>query len=132
MSRARSPIAATLAVVAFSGVLAAQKPDRTTPPKTGPRPALKLPPIAKQTLSNGLAVWLIEQHEVPLAQLNLIVKSGSAADPAGKYGIASMTAAMLDEGAGGRSALELRAREGRPLHDVCHERERVTEAGDGH
>src|SRR5690606_8569241 len=29
------------------------------------------------------------------------------ADPAGKYGVASMTANMLDEGAGSRSALEL-------------------------
>ena len=78
-----------------------------TPPKPGPRPGLKLPPIQKQTLSNGLAVWLVEQHEVPIVQLNLIVRAGSAADPAGKYGVGSMTAAMLDEGAGGKSALEL-------------------------
>jgi zinc protease len=95
------------AIVAVSGTLAAQKPDRSTPPKPGPPPALKLPPIQKQTLSNGLAVWVVEQHEVPLAQINVIVKAGSAADPSGKYGVASMTAAMLDEGAGGKSALEL-------------------------
>jgi zinc protease len=84
-----------------------QKPDRSAPPKPGAPPALKLPPIAKQKLSNGLAVWVVEQHEVPLAQVNLIVKAGSGADPAGKYGVGSMTAAMLDEGAGTRSALEL-------------------------
>ena len=75
--------------------------------KPGPPPALKLPPIQKQKLSNGLAVWIVEQHEVPLAQVNLIVRAGSAADPAGKFGVASMTANMLDEGAGGKSALEL-------------------------
>ena len=80
--------------------VAQQKPDRATPPKPGPPPALKLPPIQKQKLSNGLAVWIVEQHEVPLAQVNLIVRAGSAADPAGKFGVASMTAAMLDEGAG--------------------------------
>jgi zinc protease len=85
----------------------AQKPDRTNPPKPGAPPALKLPPIQKQKLSNGLAVWIVEQHEVPLAQINLIVRAGSAVDPAGKFGIASMTANMLDEGAGGKSALEL-------------------------
>jgi zinc protease len=108
MSRtARTLIATPLAIAAVCGTLAAQKPDRSTPPKPGPRPALKLPPIQKQTLSNGLAVWVVEQHEVPLVQINLIVKAGSAADPAGKYGIGSMTAAMLDEGAGTRSALEL-------------------------
>ena len=58
-------------------------------------------------LSNGLPVWLIESHEVPLAQVNLLVHAGSADDPAGKFGTASLTAAMLDEGAGSRSALEL-------------------------
>lgn len=82
-------------------------PNRTTPPKAGPPPTLTLPPIQKQKLSNGLAVWLVEQHEVPVAQVNLIVGSGSSADPAGRLGTASLTAAMLDEGAGTRGALEL-------------------------
>lgn len=87
--------------------LSAQKPDRSTPPKPGAPPALKLPPVQKHTLSNGLSVWIIEQHEVPLVQANMIIRAGSAADPAGKYGVASMTANMLDEGAGDKSALEL-------------------------
>jgi zinc protease len=90
-----------------AGLLAQQKPDRSAPPRVGPPPALKLPAIQKQELSNGLAVWIVEQHEVPLAQLNLLVRAGSAVDPSGKFGVASMTAAMLDEGAGKRSALEL-------------------------
>jgi predicted Zn-dependent peptidase len=85
----------------------AQKPDRSQPPKPAAPPALKLPPIQKQKLANGLAVWIVEQHEVPLVQVNLIVRAGSATDPAGKFGLASMTAAMLDEGAGGKAALDL-------------------------
>lgn len=86
---------------------AQQKPDRSAPPKPGAPPALKLPAVQKHKLSNGLAVWIVEQHEVPLVQLNLILRAGSAVDPHGKFGVASMTAAMLDEGAGTRSALEL-------------------------
>jgi predicted Zn-dependent peptidase len=58
-------------------------------------------------LSNGLPVWLIETHEVPLVQVNLLVRAGSGDDPPGQLGIASLTAAMLDEGAGARNALEL-------------------------
>ncbi|HEX8028653.1 MAG TPA: insulinase family protein, partial [Vicinamibacterales bacterium] len=85
----------------------AQAPDRSKPPALGPAPSLKLPAIQKQKLSNGLAVWIVEHHEVPLAQINLIVRSGSAADPIGKYGVGSLAAAMLDEGAGTRSSLEL-------------------------
>lgn len=100
-------LAIALAVALFAGAAGAQKPDRSTPPKPGAPPALKLPPIQKQKLVNGLAVWIVEQHEVPLAQINLIVKAGSGADPTGKFGVASMTANMLDEGAGGKSALEL-------------------------
>src|SRR5207248_1800778 len=46
-------------------------------------------------------------HKVPVAQVNLLVLSGTADDPPGKYGIGSFTAAMLEEGAGSRSALEI-------------------------
>jgi predicted Zn-dependent peptidase len=95
------------AIGVSGGLTAQQRPDRSKPPLPAAPPALKLPPIQKHTLSNGLAVRLIEQHEVPLVQINLIVRAGSATDPAGKYGVASMTAAMLDEGAGGRPALDL-------------------------
>ena len=96
-----------LLVAAMAGTAAAQKPDRARPPAIGPAPSLKLPAIQKQKLSNGLAVWIVEHHEVPLAQVNLIVRSGSAADPIGKFGVGSLAAAMLDEGAGSRSSLDL-------------------------
>jgi predicted Zn-dependent peptidase len=99
-------IAAALAC-GISLAVSTQEPDRSAPPKPGQPPSLKLPPIQKQTLANGLPVWLVELHEVPVAQVNLLIKSGSTADPAGKFGLASFTAAMLDEGAGSRSALEL-------------------------
>src|SRR5688572_867848 len=96
-----------LVIVAVAPFAYAQAPDRSKPPAIGPAPSLKMPAIQKQKLSNGLAVWIVEHHEVPLAQINMIVRSGSAADPIGKYGVGSLAAAMLDEGAGSRSALEL-------------------------
>ena len=101
------PALAGLVSLVASVTLVAQQPDRKQPPPLGPAPSLKLPAIQKQRLSNGLAVWIVEHHEVPLAQINLIVRSGSAADPIGKYGVGSLTAAMLDEGAGTRSSLDL-------------------------
>ncbi|MFN2447210.1 MAG: M16 family metallopeptidase [Vicinamibacterales bacterium] len=106
MKRGQAPLFALL-VMGAALTSAAQGPDRSVPPKTGEPPALKLPQIEKLALSNGLPVWLVEHHEVPLAQVNLIVKSGSAADPTGKFGVGSFAAAMLDEGAGTRSALEV-------------------------
>jgi predicted Zn-dependent peptidase len=94
-------------VMIATASLYAQAPDRSKPPALGPAPALKLPRVEKQQLSNGLPVWVVERHEVPVVQVNLVVQSGSSEDPAGKYGVASLTAAMLMEGAGARSSLEL-------------------------
>ena len=89
----------------FSVAVVAQ--DRTRPPDLGPAPQLDLPAIQKRTLSNGLPVWIVERHEVPIVQVNLVVLTGSGDDPADKYGLAGLTAAMLDEGAGSRSALDI-------------------------
>jgi zinc protease len=99
-------VAAVLALCVAT-VGAQQAPDRSKPPALGPAPALNLPAIQKRALSNGLAVWFVEAHEVPLVQVNLLVLAGSADDPAGKFGVASLTATMLDEGAGARSALQI-------------------------
>lgn len=81
--------------------------DRSKAPELGPPPILKLPAIQHLKLSNGLPVVLMEKHELPLVQINLLLKAGSAMEPAGKTGLASLTTAMLDEGAGGRTALQL-------------------------
>ena len=96
-----------LALLLTVPVLAQQPPDRSKPPALGPVPALKLPPLEKRTLSNGLQVWIMGIHKVPTVHLQLAVRTGIAADPPRKFGLASLTAAMLDEGAGGRSALDI-------------------------
>jgi predicted Zn-dependent peptidase len=83
------------------------RPDRSHAPALGPAPQLKIPPIQKLALANGLPVWIVEQHEVPLVQVNLVIHAGSGDDPANAFGLASFTAAMLDEGAGTRSALQI-------------------------
>lgn len=88
-------------------LIAQQKADRTRPPELGPPAALKLPPIQRFALSNGMPVVLMEKHNVPLVQINLIVNGGSAMDPSGKNGLASLMADMMDEGAGTRNALQL-------------------------
>ena len=87
--------------------ISAQAPDRSHPPQPGPPATLKLPAIQKQKLSNGLPVWIVELHDVPVAQVNLVVFSGTANDPPGKYGVASLAAALLEEGAGSRTALQI-------------------------
>jgi predicted Zn-dependent peptidase len=70
---------------------------------------LKLPPYKKLKLGNGMRVLLMEQHEVPVISFNLIVTAGSVADPAGKEGLASVTAELLRKGTKTRTADQLSA-----------------------
>ena len=102
---------AALAIAAVgagvSAATAAEGPDRSRPPVMGPPPSPAIPPVHERTLSNGLPVWVVEMHEVPVVQIALVVQVGSAEDPSGHFGLASLTASMLDEGAGTRSALEI-------------------------
>jgi predicted Zn-dependent peptidase len=97
----------TLAVLVPALAAAQPAADRSQPPSLGPQARLTLPAVEKRELANGLDVWLVESSEVPLVQINLVVHAGSGDDPAGEFGLASLTAAMLDEGAGARSALEI-------------------------
>jgi zinc protease len=77
---------------------------RNDPPKPGaPRP-LHLPTPESATLANGLTVILNQRTELPVVAADLVVKSGGAANPPEKPGLASFTAAMLDEGTASRSA----------------------------
>ena len=74
-------------------------------PKADPK--FTLPAIQRRRLSNGLEVVIVEHHELPVVTMNLVVKSGSAADPQNRAGLASLTADLLDEGTKKRSALEI-------------------------
>jgi zinc protease len=97
---------ALVLALAHSSVVG-QEPDRSVPPPAGPVPLFTIPPVVHFTLSNGLSVVLLEKHQVPIVQINLLVRAGSVMDPAGKAGLANMTASMMMEGAGTRSALAL-------------------------
>jgi zinc protease len=69
------------------------------------------PPVPETwRLSNGIRVWHLQQGPTPLVSLSFVLLRGSATDPAGQAGLTELTADMLDEGAAGRSALEISKR----------------------
>jgi zinc protease len=76
-------------------------------PKPGPEPRLVLPKVERHRLSNGLEVFLVRHAELPVVNMNLIIKSGAASDPEKLPGAASLTADLLDEGTKTRNALEI-------------------------
>ena len=81
--------------------------DLTKPPTLGAPPALTPPQISTRELSNGLKIVVLEQHELPLVDVLLQVRSGGESDPAGKMGMAALVAAMLTEGTTNRTALQI-------------------------
>lgn len=92
-------------LAAVPGTVAAQAPGSTVPPPLGMPTPLALPAMVERTLPNGLRLVLVEQRELPVVDLALVVRTGSEADPRGREGLATLTANLLDEGAGGRDAL---------------------------
>ncbi len=56
--------------------------------------------IDRVTSSAGIEAWFVEDHVLPVVAIRFAFPGGAALDPAGKGGLATMTAGLLDEGAG--------------------------------
>ena len=80
---------------------------RGTMPKGATAKVVQLPTPESATLSNGLTILLNERRGLPLVAAAVVLRSGSDANPLDKPGLASFTAAMLDEGTATRNALQL-------------------------
>ena len=91
----------------------AQPVDGRAADPLGARPALPPPPPFAPPVPvaykrpNGMTVWLLERHTLPIVSVEIVVPAGAASDPEGKGGLALATANMLDEGAGTRGALDI-------------------------
>jgi zinc protease len=85
----------------------ADEPWRAQAPKPGPARRLQLATPQSVQLGNGLTVILSERRGLPVVAANLVVRTGSDANPTDRPGLANFTAAMLDEGTTTRTALEI-------------------------
>lgn len=101
-------LAALVISLANMIVLAQQSLDRTKVPPPGPTPVLRVPAWTRTQLANGATLIVSERHTLPLVSFNITFVGGSNQfEPAGKLGVAAMTASMLDEGTKTRSGDEL-------------------------
>jgi len=66
--------------------------------KFPPLPAVKIPEPVEFTLSNGMKVFLLEDHELPLVSGSALVRTGNLFDPATKRGLAGLTGEVLRSG----------------------------------
>jgi predicted Zn-dependent peptidase len=66
--------------------------------KYPPLPELKIPKVEETTLSNGLKIYLLESHELPLVRGLALVRTGNLFDPADKVGLATVTGSLIRSG----------------------------------
>lgn len=79
--------------------------DRKKMPAVGDPAGIRLPPLKRFTLGNGIEVLLAERHEVPLVNIALLFPWGTRDQP--EAGEMEMLLGMLGEGAAGLSAEQL-------------------------
>lgn len=80
----------------------------TTDPRTMTfAPVEFTPPEPERlVLENGMVVYLLEDHELPLITITATIRTGSWLDSPDKVGLASLTGAVMRTGGGGRFSAE--------------------------
>lgn len=64
-------------------------------------------PVQSWTTAQGTRVYFIETHALPIVDVQVLFLAGSAFDPADKPGLASLTASLMDQGAGSRNEQQI-------------------------
>ena len=90
-------------------------------PGPTPAPAVQLPQIQRFQLPNGLPVFLVQSHGLPVVTASLVSRYGSAQDPAGRPGLASFVASAMQQGAGKQDADAIAARVAKPGRRPDHQ-----------
>ena len=80
--------------------------DRSEP-AFGELPLFKSPEIWTSSLSNGMAVYGMENNEVPLVQFDITIPGGQLLDPKGKEGVASLFASLMMQGTANQTPADL-------------------------
>lgn len=88
-------------------------PVQNTEDALGEKPQLseaipfKAPEPQVYQTAQGMTVWLIERHNLPIVSFSLSIPTGAADDLPSKGGLAYISAGMMDEGAGDRDAVQI-------------------------
>lgn len=59
---------------------------------------IKVPEVKRVTLANGMRLFLLEDHELPLIRVSARIRVGSIYEPADKIGLAAITGTVMRTG----------------------------------
>jgi len=83
--------------------------DRSVEPPYGESPDVKVPEVWETSLSSGMEVYGIENHEVPLVQFRMNVRGGLLLENAEKVGVSNLLAQLMMKGTKTKTTGELEA-----------------------
>jgi zinc protease len=96
LSLAMVPMAALLAVSSARGQ-AVSPADIEYPPLR----SVEIPQAERVEMSNGIVVFLLEDHQLPLIDVSVRIRTGSRYEPSDMVGLASMTGTVMRTGGAG-------------------------------
>lgn len=91
-------VLAFLAVLLFVYPAIAETPKHYTDLKFSPPPEVRIPKHTRFQLQNGIIVYLMEDHELPLVRGTALVRTGDRFEPANQVGLAELTGAVMRSG----------------------------------
>jgi len=84
-----------LATLTAAAALAADTLPRIDTLKFPPMREVKIPNVTTFRLPNGMRVYMLENHELPLVSGTALVRTGNLFDPPDKVGLASLTGTVF-------------------------------------
>lgn len=101
-------LAATLLLQPAAPLQALAASAQAKPQAKSQAQAPKAIPVPQEfRLANGLKVLLVERHDLPLVQVQVVFRAGRLFEPASKAGVANLTANLLTKGTASRTATQI-------------------------
>lgn len=80
--------------------------DRTKAPRPRPAGRISFPKYFKHDYRNGLRIFVVENHQLPIVSIGVVLRSGAAYD-AGLPGLSSVVCELVTKGTRKRSATQI-------------------------
>jgi len=98
--RARLASVAVVVLLMMQSLVGLAADQASGDPRTMRFPTVdfKPPDADRVVLDNGMVVYLLEDHELPLVTVNATLRTGSWLDPADKVGLAGLTGSVMRTG----------------------------------
>ena len=91
-------MSALLLVLMFRSPAIAQTPKDYSELTFPPLAEIEIPDYERYELDNGMIVYLMEEHELPLVSGSAIMRTGSRLEPEAKVGLAELTGTLMRSG----------------------------------